>query len=262
MSRKLKASSGRIFNLKIDPVDERDFLFKAEKLGVPDILPISVDLRSKMPPILDQGQLGSCGPNEISNALRFCLKKFKLPEFQPSRLYLYYFARLAEGSSLTEDTGISIKGGLQSIQKYGTCSENNWGYDISKYTQQPPNQCIIAGKTHINGFRYIRVQQNLVNIKQALVAEFPILVGIKLYNSFESDNVTKTGSVPMPNKNKEACLGGHCCSIIGYDDNTQRFICSNTWGSDWGINGYFTIPYDYILDSSLTSDFWIITYFK
>lgn len=262
MSRKLNKllSTKKIYNLTPDITDERDFMFKAEKLKVDNVtLPSSFQLT--MPPVLDQGSLGSCGPNQISNCIRYCLSKLQFKEFQPSRLYLYYFTRLTEGSPLDQDTGITIRGGLKSIQKFGVCSENNWGYNISKFTQQPTNDTIIAGKSHIAGFRYIRVQQNLINIKQALFGGFPIIVGIKLYSSFESDQVTKTGNAPMPNIKKELCLGGHASNICGYDDTTQRFTLQNTWGN-WGNKGFFTLPYDYILDTSLASDFWIITYFK
>lgn len=263
MSSKLNDIPKRIYNIRIDKEDERDIMFKAEKLKVDNvILPDTFSLREFMPLILNQGDLGSCGPVQISNNMRYCLKKLKFTEFQPSRLYLYYFTRLSEGSDVTEDTGISIRGGLKAIQKYGVCGENNWGYDISKFTQHPGDNCISAGKTHIQGFRYIRVQQNLVNIKQALFGGFPILVGIKLYTSFENKSVTQTGIVPMPNIKKEACLGGHCVSITSYDDKSQRFTVSNTWSQDWGDKGYFTLPYEYILDTSLSSDFWIITYFK
>jgi hypothetical protein len=253
----------KLYNLKCDTEDSRDLMFKAEKLKVDNvILPVSFSLRDKMPDILDQGSLGSCGPSQISNCIKYCLKKLKFDEFQPSRLYMYYFTRLSEGYPLDQDTGITIRGGLKAIQKYGACSENNWGYNIPKYPIQPNSDCIQAGSSHITGFRYIRVQQSLVNIKQALFGGFPIIVGIKLYSSFESDQVAKTGTVPMPNIKREACLGGHACSIVGYDDITQRFTLANTWNSTWGDKGYFTLPYDFVLNNSLTSDFWIITYFK
>lgn len=268
MSRKLNRStktSTRVFNLKKDTHDDRDFMFKAEKLKVDTtLLPTSYDLRTTgfVPSVLDQGALGSCGPNQISNALRYCLCKEHLPDFQPSRLYIYYFTRLAEGSRLDEDTGISIRGGLKAIQKYGACSENNWGYKIDKFKDQPNNQCIIAGRSHTLGFKYIRVQQNLANIKQAIYGGFPVVVGINIYETFQSDAVAKTGTVPMPNVTKEACLGGHCVNLLKFDDVTQRFTCSNSWSTSWGDNGYFTLPYDYVLNSSLCSDMWIITFFK
>lgn len=255
----------RIYNLIIDKPDDRDIVFQAEKLRV-DVtkLPPSYDLRSTgfVPPILDQGTLGSCGPNQISNALRFCLKKLKAPaDFQPSRLFIYYFTRLLEGSSLTEDTGISIRGGLKTVQKYGACSENNWGYNIQKFKEKPSDDAIKAAQNHIPGFKYISVPQNLMNIKQALFGGFPIICGIQLYTSFESDRVKKTGIVPLPNPQKEALLGGHCVAIVGYDDVRKFFILANSWGN-WGNKGYFTLSYDYVLNPKLTSSFWIVTSFN
>ena len=234
----------RIYNLITDKPDERDIVFKAEKLKVDKVvLPPSYDLRSTgcIPPILDQGTLGSCGPNQISNALRFCLKKLKAPaDFQPSRLFIYYFTRLLEGSSLTEDTGISIRGGLRTLQKYGACSENNWGYNISKFKEKPTDSAIQAAQNHIQGFKYISVPQNLMNLKQALFGGFPIICGIQLYTSFESDRVKTSGIAPIPNPQKEALLGGHCVAIIGYDDVRKFFILANSWGN-WGNKGYFTL---------------------
>jgi acylphosphatase len=37
--------------------------------------------------------------------------------------------------------------------------------------------------------------------------------------------------------------GGHCISIIGYDDVGQFWICKNSWGTGWGESGYFCIGY-------------------
>jgi len=45
---------------------------------------------------------------------------------------------------------------------------------------------------------------------------------------------------------------------VGYDDGTQRFLCRNSWGAQWGRQGYFTIPYAYLLHTDLSSDFWTV----
>ncbi len=39
---------------------------------------------------------------------------------------------------------------------------------------------------------------------------------------------------------------------------SQRFIVRNSWGSGWGKGGYFTMPYAYLTDRNLASDFWTI----
>jgi C1A family cysteine protease len=45
---------------------------------------------------------------------------------------------------------------------------------------------------------------------------------------------------------------------VGYDDSQQRFIVRNSWGTGWGMAGYFTIPYAYLTQSDLSDDFWTI----
>ena len=52
------------------------------------------------------------------------------------------------------------------------------------------------------------------------------------------------------------------CLLCGYDDESRVFSFQNSWNISVGIDGYFTIPYDYVLDSSFASDFWVITYWK
>ena len=99
--------------------------------------------------------------------------------------------------------------------------------------------------------------QTLDQLKGCLAAGYPIVFGFSVYESFETQAVAKTGKVPMP-KSKEKQLGGHAVLAVGYDDASKRFIVRNSWGTGWGLQGYFTIPYDYLTDGNLADDFWTI----
>ena len=95
-------------------------------------------------------------------------------------------------------------------------------------------------------------------MKTCLAQGYPFCVGIAIYSSFESPAVAQTGVVPMPSP-KDQFLGGHAVDVVGYDDNKKVWIMRNSWGTNWGQKGYFTLPYSYLLDSKLASDLWVIT---
>ena len=56
----------------------------------------------------------------------------------------------------------------------------------------------------------------------------------------------------------EGIQGGHAVMAVGYDDTAKRFIIRNSWGTDWGLKGYFTMPYEYLMTENLSDDFWTI----
>jgi C1A family cysteine protease len=245
------------FICKKSKIDQRDFKFHL-KFNLRLDLPPQIDLRETtfVPDILDQGELGSCAANAASNALRFCLKKQRAIDFQPSRLYIYFFCRLIE-NTVDIDSGCEIRDVLKAIQTYGACSEELWPYDISKFKDLPYSKCVRAGKEYASTFSYLSVNQTLLDIKNALYRGFPIIFGAYIYDSFP----VNSEHVPMPNLSSETLYGGHALLIIGCDDNTQTFIVQNSWGPDVGANGYYLISYSYLLDYDLAFDFWTILYF-
>jgi C1A family cysteine protease len=45
---------------------------------------------------------------------------------------------------------------------------------------------------------------------------------------------------------------------VGYNDSQRRFLIRNSWDTDWGMKGYYTMPYGYLADRNLSDDFWTI----
>jgi C1A family cysteine protease len=158
--------------------------------------------------------------------------------------------------TIHEDSGAAIRDGIKSVNRQGACDEQLWPYDISQFTVQPPSSCYDVAAQH-KTISYARVAQNVQLMKSCLASGYPFVYGFVVYESFESAQVAATGYVPMPLAN-EAILGGHAVLCVGYDDAKKVFICKNSWSDQWGDKGSFYIPYQYLINQNLASDFWTI----
>jgi C1A family cysteine protease len=237
-----------------DLPDHRDLIFSAPLAQV-RALPSKVDLRKSCPSVYDQGRLGSCTANAIAAAVEFDLKKQKLTDFMPSRLFIYYNERVME-HSVASDAGAQLRDGIKSIAKQGVCPEPEWPYDISKFAVKPP-ETAYSDALKNKAVSYQAVTRNLGQMKGCLAAGYPFVLGFTVYSAFESKEVATTGVLDLP-ASGESTLGGHAVLAVGYDDGQQRFIIRNSWGTHWGQKGYFTMPYAYLLTASLSSDFWTV----
>lgn len=238
-----------------DLPDQRDYLYSAP-IELLQKLPSSIDLRSTCPPVYDQGQLGSCTANALAAAFQFDEIKEQLsPVFTPSRLFIYYNERAIEGT-VNSDSGAMIRDGVKSIVKQGVCSEDLWPYTIANFAEQPPRNCYQVA-TQNRAILYKRIVRDLNQMKACLASGDPFVFGFTVYESFESPTVASTGHAPMPTSG-ETVLGGHAVLAVGYDDANQWFIVRNSWGPQWGMMGYFTLPYAYLTQPTLSSDFWTV----
>lgn len=233
----------RSFGFVPQPKDERDHVFH---WSVPKKqLPPSVDLRSVMPKVYDQGSLGSCTAHAIA-ALVEVKSKIKMP----SRLFLYFNERVMIDTVL-EDSGAMLRDGLKSVNKQGICEEAICPYLISKFTDKPLEIAYQNAIEH-TATQYTAIPQTENGLKTALVAGLPIAFGFMVKESLM--NVAEDGIY----KPKGKVLGGHAVAIVGYNDATKTFIVRNSWGKKWGNNGYFTMPYKEVLNPEISMDFWVI----
>ena len=250
-----------------DLPDQRDYVYAAplRRLGR---LPARTDLRAQCPAVYDQGLIGACTANAIAAAIEFDLIKQKAADFIPSRLFIYYNERAME-HTVPLDNGAQLRDGIKSVNQLGVCPESQWPYVPTpanpgtnlwpigaKPAQKPPSTCYREALNH-QVVSYQRVDRDLVQMKGCLAAGYPFVFGFTVYESFESATVKRTGVLNLPSVS-EGVVGGHAVLAVGYDDAAKRFIVRNSWGAKWGQQGYFTIPYKYLLTASLARDFWTI----
>ncbi len=235
-----------------DTPDQRDFLYS--RIARPIKLPPMIDLRPICSKIENQGKLGSCTANALVGALEFLEKKDNLPQADLSRLFIYYNERAIEHTT-DSDSGATLRDGIKSLAKLGVCPEADWKYVISKFKTKPSQKSYADASGH-KIVSYHRIL-SLDDMRNCLAQGYPFVFGFTVYESFESMEVEKTGVVNMPQPD-EAVLGGHAVVAVGYDDNQKRFVVRNSWGTKWGMGGYFTIPYAYLTNRGLAGDMWVV----
>ena len=239
-----------------DLPDIRDFKYAAPRRNLfTPRLPKKVDLSGLCPAVYDQGVLGSCTANAIAAAIQFDLMKQKAEIFMPSRLFIYYNERVLEGTA-SYDSGATLRSGLKTVVKEGTCPEPEWEYVIHKFSVKPPKPCYASAQKH-QVLEYRRVAQKLSEIKGCLAEGYPFVFGFMCYDSFESPEVSRSGDLSLPQAG-ETPRGGHAVMCVGYDDDLGVVKILNSWGASWGAEGYFTMPYSYIENTDLARDFWTI----
>jgi C1A family cysteine protease len=94
-------------------------------------------------------------------------------------------------------------------------------------------------------------------MRGCLASGYLFVLGFTVYQGFESQLVAQTGEAQLPQPGEQV-VGGHAVLVTGYDDSQQRFLVRNSWGTGWGKDGYFTIPYAYLTDPNLASDIWTV----
>lgn len=239
------------YGYRRDRHDPRDHLFKPAAIR----LPASVDLRPHCPAVMDQGQLGSCTAHGITGALRYELMRAGAKDIALSRLQLYYDERAIEGT-VRQDAGAEIRDGIKSAGKLGVGRETFWPYQVAKFRSKPAAK-VYADAVQFEALAYERVEVRADAIKAAIAAGFPVVIGVTLYNSFESQAVERSGVVPMPAPG-EAIAGGHCMYVVGYGQKPGTFTVRNSWGKSWGDAGDCYMPEAYLGSTHYGSDYWII----
>ena len=255
----------RRFGWRPDTPDNRDRAFShlAAMRRLKQTIPSLVDLRTSglLPPVYDQGELGSCTANAIGAAYEYQQRKQNLEIYTPSRLFIYYGERQIEGT-INSDAGAEIRDGMKVVANLGAPHEELWPYDIVKFARKPSPATYVDAAKH-NCLAYESVEVSAVAVKAALAAGHPVIIGFTVYESFNS--ISKDGRMPLP-KPGEKVEGGHAVLVVGYkkmkikgtSTTTDHAIIRNSWGPGWAVKGYFYMPLKWLCNTDNANDFWTL----
>lgn len=232
--------------------DHRDFAFEPTVSHVP----AEVELNFDSIPVLDQGQQGSCTGHGVANGVMFDQFTQGRPVVVPSREFIYYNARVTEGTQ-GQDSGAFIRDAVDVPIKLGAPPDSDFPYNDQVFNVRPPQKAYNDATKQ----KAIQYQATKYGSLQATIASgYPFIFGFTVYQNFY--NIGSNGVMPMP---QGPVVGGHCVIAFGYNAYSTKpsrtplkhFKCRNSWSSQWGDHGNFYMPYAYF-DKGLCGDYWVL----
>jgi C1A family cysteine protease len=223
--------------------------------------PDRVDLREYCAEIEDQGPFATSSVHACLGLVQYFSRRAAGHVFEPSRMFAYRTARRLLGWS--GDTGLPLRVTLKAIREFGLPPEKEWPYQLDTLDRDP-EAFLFALARRASGLTYVRLdargqrpQETLETVRRFLAAGFACVFGFPV-----STAVSRDGEIPFPTV-FDRIRGGQAVLAPGYDDNCRirsdrgALMVANSWGEQWGEDGYGWLPYSYVLEE-LAADFWTV----
>ena len=235
----IKITDTSLIDPNIDPiryiVDSLDFKYDSS------IVKKAFSLRQYAPPVMSQGQLGSCvawasGYAGLTIVKRIENNNINFEPISPLNLFVRYKKMFKESPC---SYGACIPVALNILKKKGCDLFKNF-----------PNNCEgnVSEKSEFKDklYDFDEINSNDISkIKAALSAKIPIVIAVKCFSGDSWQNAVLDDGVWNGYYSGEDNGGAHAMCLIGYDDNKGggSFEIMNSWGGEWGDKGFFWIKY-------------------
>jgi hypothetical protein len=199
-------------------------------------LPESIDLSEGMPEAGNQGGQQSCVAWAVAYALKSYQEKMELGEqmnFSPSFIY----NQINNGQNVPT----YITDALNVLSEQGVCFLNEMPYKEDDWKSKPSQLARQSAKRfRIDYWRQVNVQ-DVKEVKAQLHAGLPVIIGSEVSYEFVKEGLNNEDYIW---KEKGKSAGGHAMLLVGYDDKKNAFKVMNSWGKEWGDNGFGWIDYE------------------
>lgn len=212
-------------------------------------LPSSVDWSNYMPRVGYQGQQGSCVAWAVSYNKIFHEKRERDWDVN-DREHRFSPAFIYNQINHGRDQGSYIGDALELGTDKGYASLKTMPYNERDFRTQPSSRAFTEARLY-KSQSYARLDlSGHDELKKILADGNCIIFGMEIYYNFYS---YRSGIYKTPQGSK---LGGHAMLIVGYSDKKGAYKILNSWGTQWGINGYAWIDYETLLNYTVSA--WIM----
>ncbi|MBK8808396.1 MAG: C1 family peptidase [Bacteroidales bacterium] len=212
-----------------------------------------VDLTDKLPPIGDQGSYGTCVAWSIGYNLKTYIEavdkqytKSQLTDakYQFSPKDLFYAINSSDKGDNCD--GTSFEAAFDVLVSRGVAPLSDVPYtNLGKCNTTPSSSwTTVANNYKIANYRKIDYT-NLATLKSYLADGRLVAIGAKLGDNFmnaDSDEILSSETYGYTGKHAY-----HAVALAGFDDSKSAFRVVNSWGTNWGDNGYIWIDYDFFV---------------
>lgn len=200
-------------------------------------LPPSFDLSASLPPVGHQGQQQSCVAWAVAYALKSYQEKVEIGQqllFSPSFIY----NQINNGQNVPT----YVTDALNVLSQQGVCNLEEMPYNDNDWVSKPSTTARDnAKKYRIDFWRRVNIM-DIKEVKAQIASGYPVIIGAQVSNEFIEDGRKEKANYIW--KTPGTSAGGHAMLVVGYDDTKNAFKLMNSWGTDWGDNGFGWLDYE------------------
>ncbi|HFS67110.1 MAG TPA: hypothetical protein ENK67_02755 [Flavobacteriia bacterium] len=229
-------------------------------LDIPSVFPVSYDLSPLMPPVTSQKKQKSA----VAFATTYYLKSFQ-EKVQHNYEYLsdnelmspsFVYNQLISDNSCNQP--IAVEDALYILKSEGTNTLVDFPYlEATCNTQPTEEQLEFSSLNKIASYHNVLNNNETASIiailKTLLLENTPIILGIKVDAKFKSATPKNNNGIFIFNHKESLGNIKHCMLIVGYDDALNAFKVVNSWGTEWGNEGYAYVHYNFFLNEDDTN---------
>ena len=216
--------------------------------GTPGILPSAVDNTANFPPPGHQGTQGSCTAWAVGYALASSQEGLKRGWSMNTNTHWFSPAFIYNQLCTGQHSGIHISDAMTLIVQQGVCPLSYFPYNATDWTTQPT--AIQSAAASLYKPSSWSTTSGIDMIKYFLSIGNGVVIGTLVNSDF---NEISSENPIYDTFSEEDDTGAHAICLIGYDDSMGNgaFKFINSWGPNWGLDGYGWISYDLVADTNV-----------